>query len=148
MKTLKTRVVLLFVLTAFISINCSVRAKKINGTAYFMKPSKGQLRIVIGGENKNEPEKFYYKGKDYSSYIKEFLELKPAAFVSDRILILSEEGVIFQDGEWKCNEGIIIYPRETELLIIEATDISYSEKKFLKCSNAIMKIKKVGKEKN
>ena len=145
MKNYKTRFVLLFALIAFVSVHCSIKDKKVE--TYFLEPVKNQLRVVIGDENKNNP-KIYYNGKDYTSYVKEFLDLKPFAFVSDRILILSEEGVRFLDGEWKCNECIIIYPRKTELVIIEATDISYNDVTYsLKCSNAIIKMKRIGKEK-
>ena len=145
MKNYKTRFVLLFVLIAFVSVHCSIKDKKVE--TYFLEPVKNQLRVVIGGENKNNP-KIYYNGKDYTSYVKEFLDLKPMAFVLDHFLVLSENEMRFQDSDWVCDECIVIYFKETELAVIEATGVSYSsETNSLICSNAIMKVKKLDKEK-
>ena len=145
MKNYKTRFVLLFALIAFVSVHCSIKDKKVE--TYFLEPVKNQLRVVIGDENKNNP-KIYYNSKDYTSYVKEFLDLKPMAFVLDHFLVLSENEMRFKDSDWECDECIIIYFKETELAVIEAAGVSYSsETNSLICSNAIMKVKKLDKEK-
>lgn len=148
MKSKKTRFVLLFVLAAFMAVNCYSETKKENGTIYFMKPGENNLVVVETKENIDVLEKIYYNHTDYTPYLEEFFNLKPLAFVSPKLLMFSEHEVIFKDGYWKCHDCIVIIPGYRELTRIEAADISYdAELNSLICSNAIMRSKKIGKEK-
>jgi len=148
MKSKKTRFVLLFVLAVFIAVYCYSETKKESKTVYFMKPGVNDLVVVETHENNDEPEKIYYNNTDYTPYLEEFFNLKPLAFVSPKVLMFSENEVIFKDGYWNCHDCIAVIPGYTELTRIEAVDISYdAESNSLICSNAIMQSKKIGAKK-
>ena len=154
---MKFKLILILFFLVIFAVNCSSKTgsvtalKKADGISYHVVAGKKSLSVVIGGKN-GGPEKIpkvYYNKKDYTIYVKEFLESKPTVFVSKRIMIFSEEKEIkLSDGGWRFGSGIIFIPGDKEVSFIESSGILYyPETNVLMCSNAIKESKKIDPEK-
>ena len=78
-----------------------------------------------------------FNNKDYTKFVETLIASQPLCFASSRILIFGEGSAELIDGQWKCDRGIIFIPGEKEIRIIDATGISFNEKRrILKAKNA------------
>ena len=142
---IKTELFLYFLVFCMLSIflfsakkGTAVDESKIE-TSIYMNPEKNTLLVTDQSEKSGSDKinRIFFKDRDYTKFAKDLMGKYPLAFASCRFLIFGKESVKLIKDQWKCEGGIIFIPGEKEIRFIDATCISYNEKKqILKAKNA------------
>jgi hypothetical protein len=84
------------------------------GTIYHMNGDTGDLIVAEGEIDSDETVRILFNHKDYTPYVRELLACQPIAYASGTMLILGKRGTI-------------LFPGETEILIVTASGIGFEE---------------------